>query len=168
MAEPSSAGRERFGVASEPTMRLSAPVLDLIGGLLFLATALWLWFGAASIEDTGQGLNGPAGFPRGVAILLGGSALMLVIQGAAALSGRRQERPVTVQRPMSVLAAIILVILYPFLLHWLGYYAATGLWLLPFFWISGCRSPLLILGCSVGFLVFTKVLFETVLGTPLP
>ena len=168
MAEPSIAASEPPNQDSGPALHLSGPVLDVIGGLLFLAVAIWLWVGAGSIDDTGQGLNGPSGFPRGVAVLLGGSALLLVVQGFAALAGRSTARPVIVQRPGYVLAAMLLVILYPFLLHWLGYYLATGLWLLPFFWVSGCRRPVLILACSVGFLVFTKVLFETVLGTPLP
>lgn len=168
MAEPSIAASEPAKHETGPALRLSAPILDVVGGLLFLAVAIWLWIGAAAIDDTGQGLNGPSGFPRGVAILLGGSALLLVVQSFAALAGRSTARPVTVQRPGYVLAAILLVILYPFLLHGLGYYVATGLWLLPFFWVSGCRRPVLILACSAGFLVFTKVLFETVLGTPLP
>lgn len=165
-----SAEADRPDPAAGPrsgTLRLRASLLDVAGGLLFLTMAVWLWLGAAHIDESSEGLIGPAGFPRGIAILLGGSALLMLLQGLNAVRSR-QSAQVTVDRPLSVLAAMVLVIIYPILITELGYYVATGLWLLPFLWIAGCRKPITIVLSAGGFLVFTKVLFQMVLGIPLP
>lgn len=108
---------------------------------------------------------GPAAFPEGVALLLGGCSLFMI--GRAAAHWHAPER-VRVERPGSVLAAMMLVVSYPVLIEHLGFYPATGLWLVPLLWVAGCRSMPVIGGCAIGFLVFTKLVFEMLLGTPLP
>jgi hypothetical protein len=152
-----------------PAVRISAKKLDVAGGAAFLGLAAWLWHGAADIEVTSSSGVGPAFFPRAVAILLAIGSLLLVLQGLAPrLFGISPDKLVQVQRPGSVLAAIAIVILYASLLGRLTYYPATALLLPCLLWAAGLRRPLGIAACTIGFLVFTKILFETVLGTPLP
>ena len=149
-----------------PAASLPAPLLNAIGGLLLLAFAIWLWFGAAAIDGAGQGLVGPDGFPRIVAVLLAVSSVLLVLQSARVAKGR--VAAIRVQRPAAVAGAIVLVVIYPVLIAYLGYYAATAIWMLPFLFLAGMRNPVRIVAGTAGFLLFTKVLFQMVLGTPLP
>ena len=150
-------------------VRISAAKSDLAGGVALFALAAWLWHGAADIDVASAGGVGPAFFPRAVAILLAGGSLLLILQGAAPrLFGIRPDKTVQVQRPGNVLAAIVIVIIYASFLGRLTYYPATALLLPCMLWVSGLRRPLGIAACTIGFLVFTKILFETLLGTPLP
>ena len=71
-------------------------------------------------------------------------------------------------RPLAVLAAILLICGYPALISAVGYYLATAIWMVPFLLLAGMRRPVGIVASVAGFLLFTKVLFQMVLGTPLP
>lgn len=146
---------------------ISAPLMNAVGALLLLALSAWLWIGAADIEAVGGGVLGPDGFPRLVAMLLAACCLVLLVQsvrGAIARSGAI----VAISRPFQVLAAVVLVCIYPLLIGALGYYPATALWMVPFLLLAGMRQPIGILASVAGFLLFTKVLFQMVLGIPLP
>jgi hypothetical protein len=150
-------------------VRISAAKSDVVAGAAFFALAAWLWHGAGDIEVVSSGGVGPAFFPRAVAILLALGSLLLMVQGLVPrLFGLRPDDTIQVQRPGSVLAAIVIVIGYAALLRPLTYYPATALLLPCMLWAAGLRRPVAIAACTIGFLVFTKILFETVLGTPLP
>ncbi len=146
---------------------MNAPLLNGIGAALLLALATWLWVGAADIDGGGVGITGPDGFPRLVAALLGASSLLLLVQSvrAARVGG---SMPIVVRRPRPVVAAIVLVAIYPLLIAYLGYYVATAVWMVPFLLLAGMRHPAGLAASTLGFLLFTKVLFQMVLGTPLP
>jgi hypothetical protein len=62
----------------------------------------------------------------------------------------------------------VLVIVYPLLLSHLGFYLATGPWLLVLLFVTGNRKPLPMVLCAAGFLIFTKVIFDMLIGIPLP
>jgi hypothetical protein len=152
-----------------PAIEISANKLDAASGAALFALAAWLWHGAADIEVASTSGVGPAFFPRAVAILLAGGSLLLILQALAPrLFGIQPDRMVQVQRPGSVLAAIAIVIVYAALLGRLTYYPATAMLLPCLLWAAGLRRPFAIVACTFGFLAFTKILFETVLGTPLP
>jgi hypothetical protein len=146
---------------------LNGPLLNGIGAALLLALATWLWVGAADIDGGGGGMTAPDGFPRLVAVLLGASSLLLLVQSIRA-ARERGWAPIVVRRPRPVVAAIVLVAVYPLLIATLGYYVATAAWMVPFLLLAGMRHPAGIAASTLGFLLFTKVLFQTVLGTPLP
>jgi hypothetical protein len=152
-----------------PVIEISERKLDVVAGAALLALAAWLWHGASDIDVTSSGGVGPAFFPRAVAVLMAGSSLLLVLQGLAPkLLGGRPDKTIGVQRPGSVLAAMVIVIIYASLLGRLTYYPATALFLPSLLWAAGVRRSIVIVACTIGFLAFTKILFETVLGTPLP
>lgn len=140
---------------------------DILVGTVMIAIAAWFWFGAAAIRSSARGLMGPLAFPRGVALLLAGCSLAMVLR---ALRRRHTaaDHVQEVERHGFVAAAIGMTIIYPLLISWLGYYISTGLWLPPFLWIAGYRNPLGMLLCSLGFLLFTRVVFQVLLGTPMP
>lgn len=151
-----------------PLLRIAAPLLDAgIGGLM-LVIALWFWVKAAAIQSHSRGLMGPLAFPKGISALLAVCALLLIgrslIPSRAAVAGAL----VTIERPWFVLAAMGMTIGYPLLIGALGYYLATGLWLPPFLWIAGYRKPVGMALATLGFLIFTRIIFQHVLGTPMP
>jgi len=156
------------GGPSFPVLRLPGSIVEIAAGVLFCCVAAMLWVGAHYISARTRGLMGPVAFPKGVAILLGGCSLVMIARAALRLRSRGRDAAITFERPNSVFAAMALVIVYPLLIEKFGYYPATGVWLLPFLWSAGCRNPLVMLCCSVGFLIFTKIVFEMVLGTPMP
>ncbi len=154
----------RDGVLAIPSVVLEGAV-----GVFMLALAAWFWFESYSIETrTPSSLSGPVAFPRGVAAMLAVCSALLVWRAVVARLRTGQSRIIPVERPLPVLAAMGLVVLYPLLLEWLGYYVATGLWLPVLLWVSGYRRPLGLALVSLGFLAFTKVVFQQALGTPLP
>ena len=67
-----------------------------------------------------------------------------------------------------MLAAAVLIILYPLLLTHFGFYATTGLWLLALLWVIGQRNPVWGIITTVGFLVAVKFGFQMAMGIPLP
>ena len=148
-----------------------AGLLELIVSGSLLLLALWLWVGSYSFEQDGKGLMGPAAFPRGVALLLGSITLLMAYRGARQIArgvGKATSVPVSFRRPGAVLAAAVLIILYPFLLTHFGFYATTGLWLLALLWVIGQRNPVWGIITTVGFLVAVKFGFQLAMGIPLP
>jgi Tripartite tricarboxylate transporter TctB family len=140
----------------------------IVSGSLSLL-ALWLWVGSYSFEQDGKGLMGPAAFPRGVAILLGSVTLLMAYRGARQIAvGQGALEPVSFRRPGAVLAAAVLIILYPLLLTHFGFYGTTGLWLLALLWVIGQRNPVWGIITAVGFLVAVKFGFQLAMGIPLP
>jgi len=162
---PDTAPLAEPGVA---TWNIPAPLLNGIGGLALLGMAGWLWIGASYIDGAGDGLMGPDGFPRAIAVLLAATSLMVVAQAVRSAVSVALSAPIQIKRPVCVLLAIVLVAAYPLLVTHLHYYIGTAIWLVPFLWLSGMRKPVGIALTTAGFLLFTKVLFQTVLGTPLP
>jgi hypothetical protein len=143
-------------------------LLDVIFGVALTLLAVALWIGADYIEDGSSGLMGPAGFPRGVALILGATTLLMAISGGLRLRSGSRDEFVTVEQPIPILANIVLVIAYPLLIGTFGYYVATGPWLVVLLFAAGNRKPLPMIAYAAGFLVFTKLVFEMLIGIPLP
>lgn len=150
-------------------LTIPSVVLDSAIGVSMLAVALWFWLGASSIQTRSPfSLVGPAAFPRAISVLLAVCSLLFVGRSVASRLRTGISTKVAIDRPVHVFAAMALVAAYPLLIDALGYYIATGLWLPVFLWVSGYKRPLGIVLVSIGFLVFTKIVFDKLLGTPLP
>ena len=132
-----------------------------------IAVAAWLWSDSYSFDEGGRGLMGAAAFPRGVALLLGLSSLVLGTKGVRQMM-RPDTEPVTFRRPSAVLLAAVLVVLYPLLLPRFGFYPTTGVWLLALLWCAGQRNILWALVTVLAFLVVVKLVFQMAMGIPLP
>lgn len=147
---------------------LRVALLDVIFGVILVLLAAGLWIGAGYIEGNSRGLMGPAAFPRGIALILGATSLLMAIGGVVGLCSASRGQIATVEQPIPVLASLALVVVYPILLGYFGYYLATGPWILALMFAAGCRKPLLMLLCASGFLIFTKAVFQMLIGIPLP
>lgn len=166
---PESFERERATVVlTSRLLSLPVPLLDVLVGAIFMLMALFLWIGANYIDRSNTGLVGPGGFPRGVALIFGAVSLAMALRGAIELRSSRSAATVEFVQPFGVVAAMIMVVAYPFLLGFFNYYLVTGPWLIALFLITGFRRPLPMLLCAAGFLVFAKLVFEMLMGIPLP
>jgi TRAP-type C4-dicarboxylate transport system permease small subunit len=155
-------------VWSRERVSFRAPLLDIIAGVVLTLLALCLWFGADYIDNSTNGIMGPAGFPRGIALIFGVTSLLMAIQGVNDLRNERNGVNVGVDQPLAVVANLALVVVYPILLGHFGYYLATGPWLLALLFVTGFRKPVPMLLCAGGFLAVTKLVFEMLVGIPLP
>lgn len=151
------------------TLAIPSVVLETAVGVFMLAVAAWFWFDSYSIDTrTPASLSGPVAFPRGIAAMLAICSVLFVWRTVVSRIRLGRSRDIPLERPASVVLSMLLVVLYPLMLEWLGFYVATGVWLPLLLWVSGYRRPLGIALVSAGFLVFTKVVFQQALGTPLP
>ena len=150
-----------------PGLVVRAGVIEAVVAVSLIAVAAWLWSDSYSFDEGGRGLMGAAAFPRGVALLLGLSSLVLGTKGVRQMM-RPDTEPVTFRRPSAVLLAAVLVVLYPLLLPRFGFYPTTGVWLLALLWCAGQRNILWALVTVLAFLVVVKLVFQMAMGIPLP
>ena len=151
------------------TIAIPPVVLESAVGVFMLAVAAWFWYASYAIDTrTPSSLSGPVAFPRGVAAMLAVCSVLFVWRTVVARIRAGRSRDIPLDRPLSVLLSMGLIVLYPLMLEWMGFYVATGVWLPVLLWVSGYKRPVGIVLVSAGFLVFTKVVFQQALGTPLP
>ena len=143
-------------------------VLDILIGSGVFGVAAWFWIAAADIADEGEPGIGPTAFPKGLALCLGAAALVLIGRAAMRIAARRFDEESVTGRPLYVLAGIALIIAFPVVMARFGYYPAMGLLIPSLLWVAGYRRPLGFVLYTVGFLVFTKLVFGLILKVPLP
>jgi hypothetical protein len=156
-----------------PTEPESGPFLtvrhewgDLLVGSALLATAAWFYITGSQLDDySGPGI-GAADFPQGLAALLGLGVLVILVGATRRLASNKNPRFIVVRRYGHVGIGMALLVAFPALMKAVGYYPAMTAWLAAFLVLAGIRHPLHVVGYVAGFLVFTKVVFEMILGTP--
>jgi hypothetical protein len=147
---------------------LRGAVVDLVVGICLALLALWFWVEASTFAEVdGTGI-GAATFPRAIATLFGLGAIMLVGRAIARLCSWGADTITITERPGYVLAGMALLVAFPALMTWLGYYLGSALWMPALFFVAGYRKPLGIVLYTAAFLLFAKVVFEMILGVRLP
>lgn len=141
---------------------------DVIAGGALLAMAVTFWVLGARIDDGGGGGIGAADFPRGLALLLGIASFVLLANGVRHVLGRRTGHLIEIGRPGRVIAGMVLMGAFAPAMRAFGYYPTMAVFLAVLLWIADCRRPLPLLACVAGFLIFSRVVFETLLSIPLP
>ncbi len=144
-----------------------------LGPSLTLLALAWLWLVYAYIPGArAEGEPGPRAFPILLgAVLAGLGAVMAVL---ALTSGRRQSvaetTPSPTRRETTLVAGIFgLLILYAFLLDKVGFVIATPVVIgLAMSGLLRMRQWVLVGSLAVGFTLGCWVIFDAVLGTPLP
>jgi hypothetical protein len=102
--------------------------------------------------------------------MLMAAGLMALAAAQAVLSvlHARSAAPVWFERPLATVCGIGLVLAFPGLVGALGFYPAAALWLPAFALAAGLRPWQWIAGVTAGLLLFARVVFEGLFGTPLP
>lgn len=141
---------------------------DILAAIALLAVAGVFWFLGAGIDDGNDYGIGAADFPRGLALLLGIAAATLFANAIARLARGTTHHLITIGRPARVIAGMVLMAAFAPLMSRIGYYPTMALFLAAMLWIADCRRPVHVVAYVAGFLVFSKVVFETILSIPLP
>lgn len=140
---------------------------DIVAGLGLAAVAGWFLKEAIVLPDYSGTAIGAADFPKGLAFLLLLAVLVLIGSAVRRLLTGRQGEPSTIRRPLRVAIGMLLLVAFPFMMEHVGYYIAMGIFLAAFLYLADVTRPLLLISCVVGFLLFTKIVFEMFLQTPL-
>jgi putative tricarboxylic transport membrane protein len=149
-------------------LAVRSEVIDLVIGCSLVLLAATFWLVAAQFDEADTTGVGAATFPRGIAVLRGVAAIMLVARAFLTLRGRLPSGITVTGRPGYVVAGMGLVVLFPVLMTSLGFYIGSALWMPALFLVAGYRRPLGIVLLTAGFLAFAKVAFEMTLGVRLP
>jgi hypothetical protein len=132
---------------------------------LLLVALLWLWLVRVGIPDIPtEGEPGPRAFP----LLLG---ILLAVLGIAMTAWPSRELAARVTRRETAVAAgtFALLVLYAFLLERAGFIASTVLVMaLAMAGVMGMRRWMLVGSLSLGFTAGCWLIFDGLLGTPLP
>jgi hypothetical protein len=148
------------------TARVPAALADLLVGGALAGVAVWFLIGARQLSE-GPGAD-PGTFPGGAALLLLIASTVLMVKAVATLARRVTSDRLEFRRPLALLAGIISVAAFPFAMGAFGFYPTVAVWMPLFLWLANTRRVPVIIGTTIGFLVFTKLVFEITLGTPLP
>lgn len=140
---------------------------DILVGLALVAMAVWFFVTAGNLEDFSGTAIGAADFPRGLAVLLGLGVLVIMVGAVRRLASEASPRFIVVRRYGHVAAGMVLLVAFPALMDAFGYYLAMTGWLAAFLVLTGIRHPIHVAAYVGGFLLFSKVVFEMLLGTPL-
>lgn len=140
---------------------------EIVGALALIGLAGWFLIESQSLSGSIATSIGPATFPIGIALLLMLTALALLGSAIKRLLANRQESHIQIRRPLTIGIVAILLCAFPYAMATFGYYPTMGIWLFPFAWATNVRKPLPLIGLVIGFLLFSKLVFEMLLGTPL-
>lgn len=155
------------GLPPAPTLTVRHEWGDLVVGLAILGVAVWFFVTSTSLDDySGEGI-GAADFPKGIAALLGIGVLVICLSAVRRLASGGDGGMIRVRRYGHVAGGIVLLAAFPMLMTSVGYYVAMAVWLAAFLVLCGVRHPIHVVAYVAGFLLFTKVVFEMLLGTPL-
>lgn len=138
---------------------------DKIGSVLWLLLAAGIFVVSADFP-TGDGETGAAFYPRVIAVLIVVFALMQLARSLYDAEVHSHE--IRAGPTKQVAGAALLVVVYVFLLPWLGFITATVAFMGVTMVYSGARSPMPIIGISIGMAVLLYYVFAVFLLIPLP
>lgn len=137
-----------------------------LGLTLVLLALVWLWLVQIDIPDIRtEGAPGPRAFPN----LLGAILLVLGLVTAALPSRDIAILPVTTRETVIAAGTFALLILYAFLLERAGFIVTTALVIaVAMLALLRMRRWVLVASLSLGFTAGCWLIFDALLGTPLP
>lgn len=148
-----------------PRLGLPAYVYDLIVYAGLAATGLAFLIGGLGLEGDPRRTIDPGTVPA----IAGGLLVVLSVIGSVlALRHRNNLAEVEVERPLHVLLAMALILIFPPAIDNFGYYTTAIVWVPAFIWAAGARSWTHYLIAIVTVLALARFVFEMTLGTPLP
>jgi len=141
---------------------------ELISGIVFLIIAIVFFTMTLKLPPPmNQSDLGPATFPYIIIFLMAILACVLIYRGVKERENTKQP-VIKIKRQNSVLLVILGVFIYINLMPIIGYYISTLISLPVILWFAGEKKPIKIALLSGGFLLFAKVVFDMLLGVPLP
>jgi len=149
-----------------------------LGGTLVFVASVWLWLVQTQIPDAGAEWPGPRGFPQLLGVVLAALGLLLIAAGLRPPTIRgRETSPTNGEGPPKgarhdarvALATCTVLVFYAFLLDRTGFPIATMVVVVvTMAAVLRMRQRILIAGLALGLSLACWVIFNTLLGIPLP
>lgn len=148
-----------------PRLGIPAYLYDLIVYAGLAAVGLAFLIGGLGLEGDARRAIDPGTVPA----VSGGLLVVLSVIGTViAFRNRGRATEVEVARPLQVLLAMALILIFPPAIDNFGYYTTAIVWVPAFIWAAGARSWTSYLVALVTVLALARFVFEMTLGTPLP
>lgn len=148
-----------------PRLGIPAYLYDLIVYAGIAAVGLAFLIGGLGLEGDARRAIDPGTVPA----VSGGLLVVLSVVGMVISFRNRGHAPeVEVARPLQVLLAMALILIFPPAIDKFGYYTTAIVWVPAFIWVAGARSWTSYFITLVMVLGLARFLFEKILGTPLP
>ena len=142
-----------------------------LGPSLTVLALGWLWLVYANIPGARfEGEPGPRAFPVLLGAVLAGLGVITTLQAVAGRGSAVATTPSATRREAGLAAGTFgLMVLYAFLLDKIGFVVATPVVIaLAMYFLARVRTWILLGSLAVGFTLGAWVIFDVLLGTPLP
>lgn len=150
-------------------MRLPMHVLEVVAGLVILATLIWYILGALKLPKPFNATDlGAGGFPLLIATCTIVPTLLMIGIGIAGMMGKTERNFAVLHRPLFVLATALIFIAQAALLETIGVYLCVGIFSALVMVVAGERRPLHILGVPLAVVAFIYVVFALALNVVFP
>tara|TARA_R110000850_G_scaffold163452_3_gene288190 strand:- start:990 stop:1511 length:522 start_codon:yes stop_codon:yes gene_type:complete len=160
--------KETLDVQAEWYATIRSESADLIAASLFILGSIWYIVQALGFPTRGSAWVQAHTFPIGIGILAILSAVVLANLAIGRILSRQRDEALSIYKPLTVFIGLICTIAYAIALPWLGFYLTSAIFTTAFGYAAGIRKVRSLAILTIGFLVFTKLIFDMALGTPLP
>lgn len=146
------------------TLTLSMRVVESVILVLVLMLAIGFLWGTRAIRSFSQDAVGAHTFPEVLSVIL----IVICALGLFVSLRLPAEETIAFKRPRGLIISMFLLLAFPALVDALGYYVVIIPWLLIFGWAARVRTPVLIAITVITVVLVARVVFEMILGTPMP
>ncbi len=147
---------------------ISSETADLLAASILILGSIWYIIQAMGFPTRGSAWVQAHTFPIGIGILGILSAIVLGFLAIRRIQTKQFLEVVEVHKPLIVLFGLVCTLLYVLVINWLGFYLTSALFTTAFGYAAGIRKLWALSALTLGFLAFTKLIFDMALGTPLP
>lgn len=141
---------------------------DLVAASILILGSIWYIIQAMGFPTRGSAWVQASTFPIGIGILAILTAIVLGLLAIRRIRTRQRLEVVAIHKPLIVLFGLICTLVYALVLNGLGFYLTSAIFTMVFGYVAGIRKLWALFALTLGFLAFTKLIFEMTLGTPLP
>lgn len=152
----------------ERHISIRSETADLVAAGLLILGSTWYIVQAMGFPTRGSAWIQANTFPIGIGILAILSAIVLAILAFRRILAHQRAEELTIHKPLIVLMGLIYTVIYVIVLPWLGFYLTSAIFTTAFGYAAGIRKVWSLAALTMGFLIFTKLIFDITLGTPLP
>lgn len=152
----------------EKFYKIRSETADIGLALVLISASIWYIWTASNFPTRGSSWVQASTFPTGIGYLTIISCLALILFALIRIIRNQPLKVITIGHPWRVVIGMICTLIYPSILPALGFYVTSALFTGVFGYVAGIRKIIPLLAVTLGFLAFTKIVFEQILGTPLP
>lgn len=141
---------------------------NIVGSIFFILIGIWFLVNSLFLSGTQNAMDvGPSAFPILSSV---GIILASVVYMVRELRSRKQDEAerITIRNQNKVLLSMIFLVAYVLVMQIVGYYIASVLFIPIVLFTVGVRRIVQLVSLSAGFVLFAYVVFDVLLGVPMP